>query len=230
MVNPVDVRKPMNLQRETFVDKIVEIIENRILSGALQPKNKLSETMLAREFHVSRGPAREALLRLEEMGLVQKSHAGREVKGFSVDEFRENYELKLIIEAYCCMQGVFKATERDFVKIQNILDEIGKVLNPRNYKKRIKLNSQFHEALVNCSNNKKLCELYRAQSKKVYWGRFFTHAEPLRPEKSYAAHLEIFNAFVKKDGEKVRRLVETHRREVMDIVCSKLQIIHNESI
>ena len=87
MVHPVDTRKPMNLQRETFVDKIVEIIENRILSGALQPKGRLSETMLAKEFRVSRGPAREALLRLEEMGLVQKSHAGREVKGSALTNF-----------------------------------------------------------------------------------------------------------------------------------------------
>ncbi|MEW6671948.1 MAG: GntR family transcriptional regulator [Thermodesulfobacteriota bacterium] len=230
MVKQVITREPFNLQRETFVDKIVEIIENRILSGELQPKDKLSETTLAKEFHVSRGPAREALLRLEEMDLVQKSHAGRVVRGFSIEEFRENYELKLIIEAYCCMQGALKATTRDISKIQNLLDEIAKILHPKHTTRRKKLNNQFHDALVTCSNNKKLTEIYRLQTKKVYWGRFFTYDEPQRPEKSYKDHLEIFSAFVKKDGEKVRHLVEIHRREVMDIVSSKLQVLfHSES-
>jgi DNA-binding GntR family transcriptional regulator len=221
MTSKVD---PLNLKRETLVDKIFDIIEKRILTGKLKARDKLSEIMLAKEFNVSRGPTREALLRLEEMGLVEKSYSGREVKGFNADEFCENYELKLVVEAYCCMQGAYKATEREISKIKNIFHEVEKYLDPKYSKKRGALNNQFHESLVNCSQNKKLIEVYKSQTKQVHWGRFFTSDEPLRPEKSFKDHQKILNAFIKKDGEKVRTLVENHRKGVMEIISKKLQI------
>ena len=210
-----------NLQRETFADKIVEIIQNRILSGELKAGTILSETTLAKEFNVSRGPAREALLRIGEMDLVIKTHIGREVKGFNVDEFRQNFELKTVVEAFCCMQGAFNATEQDINKIQVILDRIITKLSPDKEKKRLLLNSEFHESLVACSQNNVLVEIFKTQVKKTFWPRFFTSFEYPRAEKGYKEHLEIFDAFVKKDGERVRILTENHKNKIMEIMLER---------
>ncbi|NIS61920.1 MAG: GntR family transcriptional regulator, partial [Proteobacteria bacterium] len=72
----------INLNRETLVDRIVDILEGRILTGELKPTAKLSEARVAKEFGVSRVPAREALQRLQEMNLVRKTRLGREVAKF----------------------------------------------------------------------------------------------------------------------------------------------------
>lgn len=210
--------EPLEIERKTFVDKIVEIVEDRISSGIIAPQSIISETTLAKEFGVSRGPAREALLRLGEMGLVVKRHNGREVKGLNIDEFRENYELRTIIEAYCSMQGAFKAKGREIAKIEEILNEIKSHLISEKRKERSFLNLKFHESLVLCSQNKLLIEAYKAQAKKVNWPKFFSLLKGPRPEAGYKEHMEIFDAFVKKDGEKVRRLVEKHRMSVLEIM------------
>ena len=216
----------LNLQRETFVDKIVEITENRISSGEIKAGAMLSETALAKDFNVSRGPAREALLRLEEMGLVLKTHIGREVKGFNVDEFRQNFELKMIVESFCSMQGAFNATERDISIIQGFLDKSKTYLSPNNEKKRLLTNSKFHESLVNCSQNDLLVEIYKTQVKKVAWARFFASnffasLKYPRAKEGYKEHLEIFDAFVKKDGERVRKLSENHQKKVMKLMLER---------
>lgn len=212
----------LSLHRETFADKIVEIMQNRISSGELKAGSVLSEMTLAKEFNVSRSPAREALLRLEEMDLIIKKHNRREIKGFNVDDFRQNFELKMIVEAFCCMQGAFNATKRDTSKIQGILDRIRTNLSTNKEKERLILNRKFHESLVNCSRNKLLVETYRKQLKKVFWPRFFTSLKNPRAEKGYREHLEIFNAFVKKDGKRVRTLTENHQRAIMEIMLESL--------
>src|SRR5512137_746599 len=105
----VDIKS--NLNRETLVDRIVDILEDRILKGDLPPGTKLSEAAIGKEFEVSRVPAREALQRLEEMNLVRKNHLSRTVAKFNRDEFFQLYELKNIVEAFGAMKGALTAGE-----------------------------------------------------------------------------------------------------------------------
>lgn len=53
------------------VDAIHDIIRNDIITLGLMPGVKVSENELARRFHTSRTPVREALLRLVDEGLVE---------------------------------------------------------------------------------------------------------------------------------------------------------------
>ena len=212
----------LNLQRENYADKIVKIVEYRIISGELKPNEKISETSLAKEFDVSRGPAREALLRLEEMELVLKGHTGRVIKAFSKDEIRENYELKLIVEAYCCMQGAYEATERNVSQIRKTLEKTRSFVNSENHKKRLLLNAKFHELLVLSSKNNKLVGIYKAQVKKFGWAQSFRILKYTRSQKSYETHSEILDAFANKDGQKVRELTEIHQREVLETLLENI--------
>ena len=209
-----------NLQRETLTDKIVEVIENRISSGELVVNTLLSEKMIADEFGVSRGPARESLLRLEEMDLVKKTPAGRFVKQFSIEEFRENHELKMVVEAYCCRQGSLNATKSEITKIQKLLDTIGEILNSDQRKLIQQLNIQFHESLVLCSRNKKLIDVYRAQTKKVSWAIYFPSVHYHGTQRGYNDHKKIFDAFVKKDANKVRTLTEKHQKDMLKVLLN----------
>ena len=211
------------LKRETFVDKIVDILEGQILSGELPPHTKLSEIKLGKEFNVSRGPAREALNRLEEMGLVEKEYSGRKVKAFDLKEYRETYELRIIIEAYSAMQGSYKASKHDHEKLKSLIEKMEKNLSPENQNLLYQLGIQFHEYLVNCSGNEKLIEVYQSAAKKVRWANSFISKLPDRHRQDFKEHLEIFRTFIKGDGKKVRRLMEDHTTRVLEIVLKKFE-------
>lgn len=213
----------LNLNRETLVDRIVEILENRILTGELEPKTKLSETWVANEFEVSRSPAREALQRLEDMNLVRKTHMGREVANFTLDEFREVYELKNVVEAFGAMKGALKATNRDLKKTQSVMKAMSKCLNSMGFEKLKHLNYQFHDLLVKCSGNEKLIETYVSLVKQVRWATSFSLGLPGRPQQSFNEHQAIFEAFEQRRAQKLRDLLEIHSNNNMERVLSQLE-------
>lgn len=221
MLNAKDIK--LNLQRETLVDRIVEILEERILNGEIEPRMRVSETGVAKEFGVSRAPAREALQRLEEMNLVRKTHLGREVAELSLQEFREIYELKNVVEAFGAMKGAHRATDRDLRKIQSVLSAMEDCLNSTNLKRLKYLNYQFHDLMVHYSGNKKLTNTFLLLAKQVRWATSLSLDLPDRPEKSLEEHKAIFEAFKNKEAEKVRVLLETHSNENMERVLTQLQ-------
>jgi len=210
----------LNVHRETLVDKIVDILESQILTGKLEPGTKLSEARVAKEFNVSRAPAREALLRLEDVNLLRKNHMGRAVAEFSIEEFREIYEIKNIIEAYAAMRAAEDATERDLNKLKSILNEMDNNLRPPNYKKLIKLNNEFHNHIVHCSNNRKMIELYDLRVKQVRWTSV---NYKIRPQLSVKEHQDIYDALVEKDGNRVRALMERHTMGSMERIISEMK-------
>jgi DNA-binding GntR family transcriptional regulator len=213
----------LNLNRETLVDRIVDILEDRILTGEFLPGTKLSEIGVANEFGVSRVPAREALQRLQEMNLVQKKHNGREVAQFSLEEFREIYELKNVVEAYGAMKGSLKARDSELRKIESVINNMAKCLNSEDFEKIRVLNYQFHDFMVNCSGNRKLIDNYLSLVKQVRWSTTLSLGLPGRPKQSFEEHKAIFEAFKHRKGEEVRLLLETHSNNNMERVLSQLK-------
>ena len=60
----------------TLKSHILRLLRQAILSGRYPPGSRLNESQLAREFSISRIPIREALMQLQESGLVT-NHARR---------------------------------------------------------------------------------------------------------------------------------------------------------
>jgi DNA-binding GntR family transcriptional regulator len=216
-----DIRS--ELSRETLVDRIVSLLEERILSGDLPPDTKLSEAWVAREFNVSRVPAREALQRLQERNLLRRTHLTREVSRFSREEFRELYELKNVVEAFGVMKGALRAGDEDLNRISAILEGMQSCIDTGEVKKLPALNLQFHDLLVHCSRDQKLIQTYESLAKQVRWVAPRTLLAQNRPELSLQEHRAIFEAFANKEAAKARLLMEKHTNESMERNLPKLE-------
>lgn len=80
-------------------DRIRWTILERIMDGTYQPGERLKELTLAREFHVSQAPVREALRKLEAIGVVKSEpYRGARVRELSPTELRDAYQLRGILE------------------------------------------------------------------------------------------------------------------------------------
>ena len=217
----VDIKS--NLNRETLVDRIVDILEDRILKGDLPPGTKLSEAAIAKEFEVSRVPAREALQRLQEMNLVRKDHLSRKVAKFNRDEFFQIYELKNIVEAFGAMKGALKASEQELGRIQSVVNRMESCLLNGKVKQLRYLNYDFHDLLVSCCKNEKLLETYQSLVKQIRWATSLSFDLPNRPKESFQEHKIIFETFKKREGERVRMLLETHSIGNMNRILSQME-------
>lgn len=78
-----------------MVAHIVEQLRQAIITGAIPPDSRLVELDLAQRFEVSRGPIREALRRLELLGLVTlRPNRGAVVRTISAEDVLEVYVLR----------------------------------------------------------------------------------------------------------------------------------------
>ncbi|MGC1871056.1 MAG: GntR family transcriptional regulator [Acidobacteriaceae bacterium] len=88
-----------NADRNRAHDRVRWTILERIMDGTYQPGERLKELTLAREFRVSQAPVREALRKLEAIGVVSSEpYRGARVRELSPTELRDAYQLRGILE------------------------------------------------------------------------------------------------------------------------------------
>ncbi len=86
-------------ERNCAHDRVRWTILERIMDGTYQPGERLKELRLAREFRVSQAPVREALRKLEAIGVVKSEpYRGARVRELSPTELRDAYQLRGILE------------------------------------------------------------------------------------------------------------------------------------
>ena len=94
------------LPKNTFRQHIAELLRSAILAGDIAPGAQITESALAAQFEVSRGPLREALRQLVEEGLlVTVPYTGTHVITLSVDDVREIYSMRLTLERFAFEQA-----------------------------------------------------------------------------------------------------------------------------
>jgi DNA-binding GntR family transcriptional regulator len=83
----------------TLADAATAELRERILSGELESGAPLRLEELARSLGTSISPIREAVRKLETLGLaVHVAHRGSRVKELDVDDLRDTYEARLALE------------------------------------------------------------------------------------------------------------------------------------
>ena len=92
---------------------IQEALRRLIVIGRLAPGTPLVETQLAAEFRSSQAPVREALMKLQETGLVVRNgYRGTVVASTSMDEAREMVAVRLRLETTGVRRAVPRADRR----------------------------------------------------------------------------------------------------------------------
>jgi len=116
------------------------------------------ETSLATRLGVSRTPIREALRRLEQDGLVERTSRGTRVVERSPEQILEIYELRILLEGQAARAAAERATSLDINRLRAIHEQM-EAAGPDDDQHRVRLNRLFHEALWAASHNGTLVEV-----------------------------------------------------------------------
>src|SRR5690606_19428292 len=89
----------MTLVIRNLSDQLVDLVRDRILSGAAAPNSPIRQDALAGELGISKIPLREALARLEQEGLLlSQANRGFFVRALTTGEAEEVFALRLKLE------------------------------------------------------------------------------------------------------------------------------------
>ena len=131
------------LTRTDWVDRQLRVA---ILSNDLRPGEKLVTTTLAERWQVSPTPLRESLKRLAADGLVELTpHGSARVAPLSVDDAREVYELRLLLEPQALRRSIERSDDEHRSLVTAAFDDLTTVTDVVS---AIAAHQAFHGALL----------------------------------------------------------------------------------
>lgn len=199
------------LSVESLVDQIFNIIETNIIEGKLKPRSLLSEDKLARVFGTSRSPVREALLRLENVGLVVRTDQNRKtVAPLSLELAEEYYRMWEMVESFTGGLTCEIATDRTYLQIESILRDMEDISEKDDLKRYRQLNYEFHSLFVEECPNQTLLQLYDRAIKSIQWCWNLSLHHKDDVIRSNSEHKELYAVFKKRDRARFETLVREH--------------------
>ena len=106
-------------EHRTLAEKAFSSLQQAILTGELKPGERLPIEEVAASLGMSPMPVREAVRRLDLLGLVQNvPHKGATVTELSTEDLNEIYELRLMLEPLAVYRAaaVFKEADRELAQ------------------------------------------------------------------------------------------------------------------
>jgi GntR family transcriptional regulator, rspAB operon transcriptional repressor len=163
-MNVIPIKRPRELVYET--------VKRRIMMNELKPGSILTELGLAREIGCSQGTIREALLRLQEDGLVTRAgHRGTTVTRLDREEAQETLAIRRRIEVRGALKAAHNATDEVLVKLRQLITQMEAAARQDDAFALIEFDMAFHLTLFRLSGLEALeqiltrCTLHTHRSK-----------------------------------------------------------------
>ena len=200
---PNQIRRPR--------DVVYESLKRQIMLNELRPESALTELGMAREHGCSQGTIREALLRLQEDGLVTRSgHRGTMVTRLDPEEAEEILALRRRIEIRGALRAVQHVERDSLERLYAIQADMDAVAAAGDEYALIMLDMAFHLTIFRLSGLDALeqiltrCTLHSHRSKLWAPG----HRRPLA--ETAARHRSLVALLEARDGEGLSQAMADH--------------------
>jgi DNA-binding GntR family transcriptional regulator len=207
----------------TLADAATAELRERILSGELESGAPLRLEELARSLGTSISPIREAVRKLETLGLaVHVAHRGSRVKELDVDDLRDTYQARLALEplAVARASGLISLAEVDRARaeLQNytLFHERGDRAAAR------AAHDAFHFTLYAASGSEWLVRLIRPawENSERYRALATPSIEMIRERQ--AEHERILELCATGDAEAAAEALRAHLQRTERLVTEQL--------
>lgn len=184
-----------------------DIIREAIIIGVLAPGQHLRQEDLAERIGVSRIPVRTALMQLEAEGLVSfNPHKGAVVRTLTVEQVREIYELRELLESHALRKSIARMTSARAARLR----ELGTALDePHENSSLVEERVAFYRELYDVSENPVAVEIIEDLRNSV--GRYLLN---LRVEHGTGGHRELARLASRGDADQAVAHLSEHLGQV----------------
>ena len=144
----------------TLAEKAFAMLHDAIIVGELRPGERLPIGDLAEAMHLSQMPIREALRRLDADGLVENiPHRGASVAGLTIEDLREVYDARLLLELPAIEGAAERFTPSDERDAAGSLDQLEEATERGERTLALNAHTSFHFGLYLASSSRWLPRL-----------------------------------------------------------------------
>jgi len=192
-------------------DYVHGLLMRRIMLNELEPETVLTELGLAEELGCSQGTIREALMRLQQDGLVARSgRRGTLVTRLTAEEAQEMLALRRHIEMKGALKAVAHVTEKDLVHVTSLRAAMDAAVADHDEYRLIEIDMDFHVAIFRLAGLDALesilvrCIIHGHRSKLWAPGHRRTLVE------TAARHDVLMKALQERDGPQLAAVIADH--------------------
>jgi DNA-binding GntR family transcriptional regulator len=205
-------------RRRGLADEVADRIRDAIFDGGYAPGSQLREVELAEALGVSRGPVREALLKLEREGLVRSEwHRGATVTTLSEVDVVELDSLRAALEQLAVELVVDRARDDDLAAIDAVVRRMERAADEHEL---VRCDLDFHDAVYAAAGHRRLREAWQAIRSQVHL--FLLTRIGVETEGYLTAipaeHRQLADALRARDRAAALDLFTAHRRHAFDIL------------
>jgi DNA-binding GntR family transcriptional regulator len=201
----------------TLATSVQREIERMILAGEVAAGARLSESALAQAMGVSRGPVREAMRGLAQLGLVDVvANKGVVVRAVSAEEALDLYELRAGIFGVACEAVAARAESAAVAELRAVQAELAAAVEAGDRDGYYAANIRFHRRILELSGNRPAREAYERVVASMHLFRRRGLARVMNMQASLAEHQTIIDAVAAGDAEAAGAAGRRHVRSGRD--------------
>jgi len=203
---------PFAMDRKRLAaQQICSDLRERILALELKPGTPLSRPALADFYRVSQTPVRDAILKLEQEGLVEIYPQSKTlVSRIDVADAKETQFLRTAIELEVARALALAADKAAAAPARLLLDQQREALGRDDFTAFIQLDRQFHASLAQAAGHAGLWELIRNRSGHLDRLRQLHLPSPGKGQAILVDHQAILTAIDSGDETAARAAVRKH--------------------
>jgi DNA-binding GntR family transcriptional regulator len=190
-------------------------IKAYILHEDFADDTRLTEDFLSRRLGISKSPVREALNSLNTEGLIRiEPRRGAYLRSFSVQEARDLYNLREILEVYAV--SIATLTPEVIGELRSSTQRMRKFLKAKDKASHIEEDVHFHQLIASATGNSELCRVLANIHSQIWLCRRKTYN--LSASTSPDIHQSILEALAMGD----RTLAQKRMRDHIAMVRQRL--------
>jgi len=209
----------------TLKSLVASKLREAILAGDYGPGDRLNEARLAHEFNMSRIPIREALIQLQESGLVMNhERRGMCVTKLTQEEMQRINSVRLVLETEAIWLARESMTAEIAATLENVVERMENMANPLFDSAALDL--EFHRTIWNASGNPYLAKALDSMisqlfAHKALEHRIFARSAPTKVRDEMRVwrvghHQELLNVLLGRSDTDPRQAVLNHLRAGFD--------------
>ncbi|MEX0428029.1 GntR family transcriptional regulator [Nocardioides sp. DS6] len=190
-------------------DEVFDRLHEQIATGAVAPGDRLDPTEIAASYGVSRTPVREAILRLDAQGLVERlPYRGVVVTGVDLAAAEDVAAMRIQLETLAVQAALPHLTEETLDRMRELHEELrSRVDGPDAQQAFSGLNREFHMTLYRLAGSPTLIRLLTDLSAQAE--RMRLHFD-VRRGRADDDHARILAALAAGDAEEAVAATRDH--------------------
>jgi DNA-binding GntR family transcriptional regulator len=220
----MDHRSNGTTNKPTLSDGAYSELRRSLIDGTFPAGARLSEPELALRFRTSRSPIREALVRLEHEGFVERASNGRvSVKALEIADLEQLYVLRAAVEGLAARLAAHRLRPIDLEAMSRIVDKMERCVKKGSSAEAIAAGQEFHDVITRECGNHPLVEVLTGLHARI--SRFRAVVASFRDydEERVAEHRRILKAFYQRKPEQAETEMIRHVNRSAAVLIGRLQ-------